>query len=64
MQQNIQQNKDLFNKVNDIYNIVNNKGEIRKPQQVIKTIANNIRDVIDTKPQLRIDIVWKMEENI
>ena len=57
MQQNIQQNKDLFNKVNDIYNIVNNKGEIRKPQQVIKTIANNIKEVIDTKPHLRIDIV-------
>ena len=53
----IQQNKDLFNKVNDIYNIVNNKGEIRKPQQVIKTIANNIKEVIDTKPHLRIDIV-------
>lgn len=52
MQQNIQQNK-----VNDIYNIVNNKGEIRKPQQVIKTIANNIKEVIDTKPHLRIDIV-------
>jgi hypothetical protein len=43
----LQQNRELFSKVNDIYSIVNNKTEVRKPQQVIKTIASNIKDVID-----------------
>ena len=54
----IQQNKELFNKVNDIFNIVNNKNEIRKPQQVIKTIATNIKEIVDKKPELSINIVF------
>ena len=58
----LQQNRELFSKVNDIYSIVNNKTEVRKPQQVIKTIASNIKDVIDntqrqTHNQLNINIV-------
>ena len=58
----LQQNRQLFSKVNDIYSIVNNKTEVRKPQQVIKTIASNIKDVIDNTQrqslnQLNINIV-------
>lgn len=55
----LHQNRELFSKVNDIYSIVNNKADIRKPQQVIKTIASNIKDVIDKtqRYQLNINIV-------
>lgn len=48
----IQQNRELFSKVNDVYNIVSNKNEIRKPQQVIKTIANNFKEIVDKKPEI------------
>jgi len=53
----LRQNRELFNKVNDIYNIVKNKNDIRKPQQVIKTIENNIKDVVDKIYHLNINIV-------
>lgn len=45
----LQQNRDLFSKVNDVYNIVKNSKDIRKPQQVIKTIASNFKDVVENK---------------
>jgi len=55
----LHQNKELFSKVNDVYNIVSNKNEIRKPQQVIKTIANNFKEIVaDTqRNNLSINIV-------
>ena len=60
----LQQNRELFNKVNDIYNIVSNTKEVRKPQQVIKTIASNIKEIVDKKPEqnnLSINIVFDTE---
>jgi hypothetical protein len=50
--------------VNDIYNIVSNKNEIRKPQQVIKTIASNFKEIVDKKPEINnfsINIVFDTE---
>jgi hypothetical protein len=50
----LQQNRDLFSRVNDIYNIVKDKPSTKGE---IKKIANNIKEVIDnTRKQYPINI--------
>jgi hypothetical protein len=52
----LEQNNNLYKKVEDIYNMVSNREMVRKPQQVIKTIAKTLENNLQTN--MRIDIVF------